>query len=74
MSRGEIGPCRCRMSSQFEYAEFQLRAELEAAEEQLRNAPEHERAAARRLFLGALHRFTRLVMENKPPDEGSRRA
>ena len=60
------------MSSQSEDAEFRLKTELEAAEEQLRNAPEHERAAARRLFLRALHRFTRLVLENKPPDEESR--
>lgn len=60
------------MPSQFEDAEVRLKAELEAAEAQLRNAPEHERAAARLLFLRALHRFTRLVLENKPPDEGPR--
>lgn len=47
--------------------ELRLRAELNAAEETLRNATPEEKAEARRQFKDALHRFTTFVFAGKVP-------
>jgi hypothetical protein len=51
--------------SHLEQLELRLKAELDEAERQLRDASPQEKDEARRHFKQALHNFTVLVMEGK---------
>ena len=55
--------------SRREEAELRLKAELDEAERQLREAAPHELAEARRHYCHSLRIFTRLVVDGIHPEE-----